>query len=239
MTDIVIPSPGRPYRTRAESARTQFGSSEWVVPSTRRQVPLPNESIATGPLGGFEVINEGSDAVELAPGEAFIDGRYVARDTTTQVTFSSLSNGDTVAIAYQQDAPDSLLIDDGETVTAAAGEGSVAGAVVLAEYNPLGTGTSDWTFVAPRSPASTVYRPIATASLSVSVEANSSVTEGVTFDAELPTNDVVVQATLTTNGAADVVAVEVTTVGSTQATVQVYNSSGSAQTVTVDLVAVG
>jgi len=238
MTDIVIPSPGRPYRTRAESARTQFGSSDWVVPSTRRQVPLPNESIATGPLGGFEVVNETSDAVELAPGEAFIGGRYVARDTSTQVTFSSLSSGDTVAIAYEQDAPDSLVIADGETVTAAVGQGSAAGQTTLAEYTPLSTGTSSWSFRASRSPASTVYRPIATASLSVSVGANSSVTKGVTFDAELPTNDVAAQATLRTDGVADVVNAEVTTAGSTQATVRVHNSSGSSKAVSIDLVVV-
>lgn len=237
MTDIVIPSPGRPYRTRAESARTQFGSSDWVVPSTRRQVPLPNEGIATGPLGGFRVIGSSSDSVELDTGEAFISGRYVARDTTTEVRFDSLSSGDTVAVAYQTGTPDSLVIDDGDTIDSGVSGGSLAGAVTLAEYKPQNAGL-DWLFVPPRAPESTLYRPIGTASGSVTVDANSFSTETVTFDTELPTNDVVVQATLTTDGVTFEVDCEVTAVDSTEATVQVYNSSGTAETVTFDIVAV-
>jgi len=113
MTDKVYHSFGRTYRSRAAATAIQFGggSDGWIVPSSQRLMEDPEGDLATGSLNAFgESHSSSSYDVTIDTGEALVGGAYLARDTTTTVTLSSSTTGQTVYVGWGDSQTDSVII---------------------------------------------------------------------------------------------------------------------------------
>jgi len=113
MTDKVIPSLNRYYSSSVEGAIHDIGTATWVVPDGDREVEDPDGDLATGTLGGFTIEDQASDgsSVDFDGGEAFVRGRWLARDIQTTVDGLSPSDGDELVVGFDPDASDTVEID--------------------------------------------------------------------------------------------------------------------------------
>ena len=122
MTDVLFPSPGRGAVPDEWAALSRFGAatgSGFVATGGDRLVPgRYDEDIASGPLGGFDIPTVSSSlTVTITGGEAFIEGRYVARDTSTDVTLPANST-ETVVVGFDTKTQDGVVIGTTADVSA-------------------------------------------------------------------------------------------------------------------------
>lgn len=113
MTDKVYNSYSRTWRSRGAATAIQYGggSDGWVVPSTQRLMEDPEGNLATGALNAFaETHSATSFDVTIDTGEALVGGAYLARDTTTTVTLSSSTTGQTVYVGWGDSQTDTVII---------------------------------------------------------------------------------------------------------------------------------
>lgn len=111
MTDYVRPSPNRTIRAHQLGAAARHaGLFDWIAEPNIDYFAA--EAGLTGtPLNAFaESSSSGSLTVEIDTGEGFVNGRWVARDETTDVTLPA-SDVVRVAIGAAYGQPDTIRID--------------------------------------------------------------------------------------------------------------------------------
>ena len=93
MVDVV--EPGRETRLSSMLTAAAIGAAGgtgiggnrgWIVPEDEDYLATWHESLRNGPLGGFKAEEIEGRLVRVSSGEAFLGGRYVARDESTNVT---------------------------------------------------------------------------------------------------------------------------------------------------------
>lgn len=113
MTDVVTISPGHD-NVPIESSRTFQYSGHiegWVVPNTMELLTDINSSLAAGPLNQFDETSSGTSYdVTIDTGEAIIGGAGIARDTTTTITLSANTTGQTVYVGWSYNSKDTVVI---------------------------------------------------------------------------------------------------------------------------------
>ena len=111
MTDFVRPSPNRTIRAHQLGAAARHaGLFDWIAESNIDYFAAEAGLDGT-PLNAFaETSSSGSLTVEIDTGEGFVNGRWVARDETTDVTLPA-SDVVRVAIGAAYGQPDTIRID--------------------------------------------------------------------------------------------------------------------------------
>lgn len=90
MTDFVTPSPGA-FRSYPTSGAVRYGSTDQrIVPDTEDHfasyiTSIEGNSLAAGPFNAFDATWTGLD-LTIKSGEAYVMGKYLARDTKTTFT---------------------------------------------------------------------------------------------------------------------------------------------------------
>lgn len=114
MTDIVNPSfdsDVSAFKLAGTIADTTDITSGYVKHASNSTVLATVSSISESALNAFaESHSSSSYDVTIDPGEAFIYGAWVARDTSTTVTLASSTTGQTVYVGWAYDQPDTPII---------------------------------------------------------------------------------------------------------------------------------
>lgn len=114
MTDKVNPSRNRPassFKT-AGAIALGGGSSGWISPDgSPSDISIQDTDIDDTQLAGFSESSSGTSFdVTINGGEAFVYGSWLAKDTTTTVTLSSSTNGQTVYVGWNKDTADDVIV---------------------------------------------------------------------------------------------------------------------------------
>lgn len=112
MTDRVEPSPNKQNKVYATTNAIQWATlvEGWVAPSDTWYV-AGFEGMSGAPLDAFDA-SEGTGAeLDIASGEAFVDGRWVARDTVTTVSLADDATGQEIHVGWEQGVTNGVKID--------------------------------------------------------------------------------------------------------------------------------
>lgn len=110
MTDRVHPTQGDASSQLTSGAIAWAGHSDWIVPSGTDYLAA-FAGLSGTPLNGFQESHSSSSFdVDIDTGEAFVGGRWMARDTTTTVTLASGTNNQTVYAGWESSAANSVVI---------------------------------------------------------------------------------------------------------------------------------
>lgn len=113
MVDKVNPSfhrPGKGHETATAIAKAG-GGAPWVVPSTDVYLADEDVDLDETAMNAFAESHSGTSYdVTIDPGEAFLEGAWVARDSPTTVTLSASTNNQTVFVGWDRDAGDTVII---------------------------------------------------------------------------------------------------------------------------------
>lgn len=110
MTDKVEPSQGAASSHQTSGAIKWAAHGDWIAPTDTDY--LASVAGLTGtPLNAFgESHSSSSYDVTIDTGEAFIGGRWTARDTQTTVTLSSSTNGQVVYAGWAKASGDTAIV---------------------------------------------------------------------------------------------------------------------------------
>lgn len=112
MVDRVEPSPNKRnviYAT-SQAIRNAGGSDGWIVPTTE-SVVASVEGMTGAPLNAFTQSSSATSlSVTIDTGEAFVLGRWIARDTTTSVTLAASTAGQTVYAGWGYGGTNTVII---------------------------------------------------------------------------------------------------------------------------------
>lgn len=98
MTDAVDPSLDTTIDHRLQAIGQRYGLADWVVP-TDRDLAAGRIGLSSPPLNAYDISTSGSSLdVTIDTGEAVVEGRYLARDVTTNVTLSANTANQTVYV---------------------------------------------------------------------------------------------------------------------------------------------
>lgn len=98
MTDAVDPSINKTVDDRLQAVGQRYSADDWVVPSDR-DVAASRIGFSGTPLNAFaSTTSTSSFDVDIDTGEAFVEGKYIATDTTTTVTVASSTQGQTIYV---------------------------------------------------------------------------------------------------------------------------------------------
>lgn len=111
MTDSTTPGDGvhdaDPYLT---SGAIRYGGGDWVVPSDR-VVLADHEDMSGTPLNAFDESHSASSFdIEIDTGEAFVEGSWLGRDTTTTVTLGQQTNNQTVYVGWKKGTSNAVVV---------------------------------------------------------------------------------------------------------------------------------
>lgn len=112
MTDRVEPSPGTTVSSYELSGAIRYASITrgWIVPSGEDYY-ASIAGLSGTPLSGFTVSSSSSSlTVTIDTGEAFIDGKWCARDTTTSVSLASGTDNQTVYAGWPAASGDTMIV---------------------------------------------------------------------------------------------------------------------------------
>lgn len=112
MTQIVDPSPDRTGKARrvAEAVRRSALSPGWIA-DTNTEYIAADEGLTGTPLNAFKASTSTSSFdVTFDTGEAFINGSWLAKDTTTTVTLASSTTGQDVYLGWSATSADTVII---------------------------------------------------------------------------------------------------------------------------------
>lgn len=116
MTDRVFPSLDRTALSREFAAAIRYAGSVpngWIVPSADDpgNIATDDSNITEGNLNAFaETSTTSSFDVTIDAGQAYVGGAWLARDTSTTVTLSSSTNGQSVYVGWDVDTNNTVLI---------------------------------------------------------------------------------------------------------------------------------
>jgi len=111
MTSKANPTPNSNFRARETSAAIRYGGKDWVVPDTERKQEDTEGGINSGPLNAFNASHSASSFdVTIDTGEGFVDGAWVATDTTTTVTLASSTSNQSVYVGWDYASGDTVLV---------------------------------------------------------------------------------------------------------------------------------
>lgn len=149
MTDRVHPTQGEASSQLTSGAIKWAAQTDWIVPSGEDYL-AGFAGMSGTPLNGFtESHSSSSYDVTVDTGEAFVGGRWMARDTTTTVTVASSTNNQTIYAGWESSVGDSVVIgldsafsstDDGrrEPIYEVNSDGSgVTGVTTLYDNEPI------------------------------------------------------------------------------------------------------
>lgn len=117
MTDRVQPSAGTVVDSMEYRGTVRYaaGTSGWIVPAGVDRLAGQSEEISGAPLNGFgESHSTSSFTVTIDTGEAFVEGKWVARDTTTDVTLASNTSGQTVYVGWSKTGSSAIIGTSGD-----------------------------------------------------------------------------------------------------------------------------
>lgn len=110
MVDSVHPTQEDASSHITSGAIKWAASTDWVVPSGDDYLAA-FDGLSGTPLNGFEESHAAdSFDVTIDTGEAFVGGRWMARDVTTTVTLASGTNNQTVYAGWESSAANSVVI---------------------------------------------------------------------------------------------------------------------------------
>ena len=115
MTQKVNPSFKRhadSFKTAGAIALAGGSSDGWISPSGEpSSVAIEDADIDETALDAFAETSSGSSLdVTIAPGEAFVYGSWLAKDTNTTVTLSSSTSDQTVYVGWEEGVSNSVII---------------------------------------------------------------------------------------------------------------------------------
>lgn len=115
MTNIVFPSPGRGAVPDEWAAISRFGhgnSDGWVVEGERLVESRFDDDIDDGVFDAFDISTDSSSlTVSVETGEALVSGRYVARDTQTDLTLDA-DTTTTIVVGFDEQVRDGVVVDE-------------------------------------------------------------------------------------------------------------------------------
>lgn len=112
MTQKVDPSPGEKADSYRNAYANRYGALNdgWIV-DTNTDLLATHEGLSGAPLNAFaETHSSSSFDVTIDTGEAFVQGSWLAKDTTTTVTLASSTNNQTVYLGWSESAASSVII---------------------------------------------------------------------------------------------------------------------------------
>ena len=113
MTDRVRPSVNAPGKRHelATAIAVGAGSPGWVVPSGEVELADEDVDLDAGALNAFAATAGGASLdVTIDPGEAFVGGAWLARDTASTVTLAASTVGQTVYLGWDKGQRDTVLV---------------------------------------------------------------------------------------------------------------------------------
>lgn len=112
MTDRVRPSiqaPGKHHEV-ATTIAAGGGTDGWIVPAGETSLADEDADLDDTVLNEFAHVATNGRDVTFDPGEAFVGGAWVARDTQTTVTLAESTANQTVYLGWDKSARDSVVI---------------------------------------------------------------------------------------------------------------------------------
>jgi len=122
MTEKVNPSPFRPAEAFKTAGAVYYNSGEdnYVVrQSDTTTIATQDDGIDETTFTAFDIVTSPSSLeITIEPGEAFIFGSWLAKDTDTTITLSA-SSTETIFVGWDKDASNEVIIgpDDGRFAT--------------------------------------------------------------------------------------------------------------------------
>lgn len=110
MTDRVEPSPNKGNKVFATVAAIQWAGfvDGWIAPTDEAYV-ADVEGLTGAPLDAFNISTSGLTAT-IDTGEGFVEGRWVARDVTTDVALADDTVDQTIYLGWTYGSADSVTI---------------------------------------------------------------------------------------------------------------------------------
>lgn len=141
MTNKVNPSPFRPTEAfKTAGAISHGGGSNGYVVDGFTDIAEEDGAIDETQLNNFqESHNSSSFDVTIDPGEAFVFGAWVVKDTATTVTLNSSTNNQTVYVGWEEDTSDTVFIGTDSDVS---GSGEYYERIPLWEFDTDGSGVT-------------------------------------------------------------------------------------------------
>lgn len=126
MTEKANPSVNRPagsFETAGAIAYSGGFSDGWISPSgSPSEISVQDADISESNLDAFaENSSSSSLTVDISGGEAFVFGSWLAIDTTTSVSLSSSTNGQTVFVGWNKDGTDDVIVGTSSDFSSASG----------------------------------------------------------------------------------------------------------------------
>lgn len=115
MTEYANPSINRPaeaFKSAGAIAYGGHGSDGFVVNgASPTDLSIQNSNIDETALNTFDETHDGSSYdVTIDPGEAFVFGSWIVKDTSTTVSLTSSTAGQTVYVGWNKDGSDDIII---------------------------------------------------------------------------------------------------------------------------------
>ena len=112
MTQKVHLSFDRRIRNREVSAAIQYGgaSEGWISEDGERLVEDSEGDLPGGDLGTFDFENSDGLDVTIGPGEALVEGAYIASDETFNVELDGDTDNQTVYVGWRDGLPDTVTV---------------------------------------------------------------------------------------------------------------------------------
>ena len=145
MTQKVNPSINRPAEAFKTAGAIALASRDdgYITPvNSPSDISVQDGGITEANLNAFaETSGTGSLDVTIEPGEAFIYGSWVAKDTTTTVTLASGTAGQTVYVGWNKDGTDDVIIGLDSAFASASGDTDKK--IPLFDFDTDGTGVTN------------------------------------------------------------------------------------------------
>lgn len=177
MTDRVEPSPNKANKVYATSAALKWAGivDGWIAPTTDAYVASV-EGLTGAPLNAFDITTSGL-TVTVDTGEGFVEGRWLARDVTTDVTVSDGTADQTIYVGWAYGSPDTVKI--GLSGAFATNDGKV----------PIWDVTTSGGSVTSQTDRRVLGPPLSESGGSIVLNALSEINSDVTLNASITTTD--------------------------------------------------
>lgn len=113
MTDRVEPSPNKGNKVFPTTSAIRWAGfvNGWIAPTDEAYVADEDSTLSGAPLNAFDATTSASSlTVTIDTGEGFVDGRWLARDVTTDVTLAASTTNQTVYAGWAFGQPDTVRI---------------------------------------------------------------------------------------------------------------------------------
>lgn len=110
MTERVHPTQGEASSQLTSGAIKWAAATDWIVPNGTDYLAA-FAGLSGTPLNGFDESHTSTSFdVTIDTGEAFVGGRWMAKDTTTTVTLASSTSNQTIYAGWESSTGDSVVI---------------------------------------------------------------------------------------------------------------------------------